>query len=414
VHEIEDSKYDGKPLIQPRVPYHFKVRTLKVDKSLPFLSRAYLRSVFYWESLCEYLMDILTWRTDAFSFKTAEFCKRNFNKVRSMLSHLLYEIRKVKQGFGRLKKDILFYFGIQKKNIKFKYREDSFQEAIKVRQVKTDVIKFIPFSFFIIVPGAEILLPPFLMVFPNSVPSQFMSEQQRAQKFEEIKQRRIKAGQYLVQQLPTFLSSLEKDAQIPEKDIPAIRNLKKDLKKPKLLPTDLLQYKPIFKRYLDFRLFNVKQLQKMAYFMSLEPVTGLNTVNNILKICKLHIPIDYPGIQFFTRAILVRELNMYFSRIRKEDESLSFDLLDSFSQEEIQSICFKRGIEIEKNELKHMVQDLKLWLSISNQRNVPHSLLLYTRIHDFTTDQFQISDDEDDNEILRRVSLINLIRAVPE
>lgn len=34
-----------------------------------------------------------------------------------------------------------------------------------------DVIKFIPFSFFIIIPGAEILLPPYLMVFPNSIPS---------------------------------------------------------------------------------------------------------------------------------------------------------------------------------------------------------------------------------------------------
>lgn len=33
---------------------------------------------------------------------------------------------------------------------------------------------------------------------------------------------------------------------------------------------------------------------------------------------------------------------------------------------------------------------------------MPHSLLLYTRIHDFTHDAFEISDDEDDNEILRR------------
>jgi c-di-GMP-binding flagellar brake protein YcgR len=57
---------------------------------------------------------------------------------------------------------------------------------------------------------------------------------------------------------------------------------------------------------------------------------------------------------------------MYFARIRKEDESLSFDSLDNYSEEQIDSICFKRGIEIDKQSLKEKKQDLKLWLSISN------------------------------------------------
>ena len=208
VHELEDSKYDGKPLIQPKIPYQFKVRTYKADKTQRFATRLKSRLVFMSETFIEYLKDILFWRVDAFSFKTAEFIKRNFNRVRSALGHLLYELRKVKNGFSRLKKDILYYFGIKKKNINYKYREESYKEKVKVRQVKIDVIKFIPFSFFILVPGAEILLPPFLVIFPNSVPSQFMSEKQRDQKFEAIKERRIKAGQYLVQQLPSHLNKL--------------------------------------------------------------------------------------------------------------------------------------------------------------------------------------------------------------
>jgi hypothetical protein len=52
--------------------------------------------------------------------------------------------------------------------------------------------------------------------------------------------------------------------------------------------------------------------------------------------------------------------------------------------------------------LKEKYGDLKLWLSISNQRNVPHSLLLYSRINDFCNDMFEISEDEDDQEVLRR------------
>jgi len=51
----------------------------------------------------------------------------------------------------------------------------------------------------------------------------------------------------------------------------------------------------------------------------------------------------------------------------------------------IQKICFERGINIEQN-IKSMIEDLKLWLSISNLRNVPNSLLLATRVNDFIGD----------------------------
>lgn len=93
---------------------------------------------------------------------------------------------------------------------------------------------------------------------------------------------------------------------------------------------------------------------------------------------------------------------MYFSRIRKEDESLNIHKLHEFTEEQIDAICFKRGIEIDKQSLDEKIQHLKLWLSISNQRNVPHSLLLYTRVNDYNNDLFEISDDEDEAEILRR------------
>jgi len=48
------------------------------------------------------------------------------------------------------------------------------------------------------------------------------------------------------------------------------------------------------------------------------------------------------------------------------------------------------------------MKDLRLWLSVSNLRNVPDSLLLFTRIHDYASDMFEVSDDESQAEILRR------------
>lgn len=58
------------------------------------------------------------------------------------------------------------------------------------------------------------------------------------------------------------------------------------------------------------------------------------------------------------------------------------DELEKFPPEFIQKICFERGVNIEQ-PIKAQIEDLKLWLSISNLRNVPHSLLLASRINDF-------------------------------
>jgi len=71
---------------------------------------------------------------------------------------------------------------------------------------------------------------------------------------------------------------------------------------------------------------------KISHFMSLQPVTGFNIINNVLKIVKLQIPVDGPIIRLISKQLLVRELNMYFARIRKEDESLSFQQLEQLSE----------------------------------------------------------------------------------
>jgi LETM1 and EF-hand domain-containing protein 1 len=79
--------------------------------------------------------------------------------------------------------DFKFYVRFQKRRYETKYDNESYSEDIKLKQVKSDFIKFIPFSIFIIVPGAELLLPAWLVVFPNSIPSQFLSEEARYKQF---------------------------------------------------------------------------------------------------------------------------------------------------------------------------------------------------------------------------------------
>lgn len=62
-----------------------------------------------------------------------------------------------------------------------------------------------------------------------------------------------------------------------------------------------------------------------------------------------------------------------------------------------------RGININGSRSERL-SDLKLWLSISNKRNVPHSLMLVVRLHDFHSNRFHVDTNETEAEILRRVS----------
>lgn len=114
-----------------------------------------------------------------------------------------------------------------------------------------------------------------------------------------------------------------------------------------MLPTDLLQFRQLFQKYAQFRFFDPKTLLHIAHFMSLNPVTGLNTINNLLNPIKVKIPIDAPVIKYLTRMIITRELNLYFRRLRDEDVLMSFEKVDKFTEEELNFIAIRRGIEVQ-------------------------------------------------------------------
>jgi hypothetical protein len=58
------------------------------------------------------------------------------------------------------------------------------KEQHNVRRTTLDLLKFVPYSFFLFIPFTEILLPPYLYYFPNSTPSFFMFDTAKDKKIE--------------------------------------------------------------------------------------------------------------------------------------------------------------------------------------------------------------------------------------
>jgi LETM1 and EF-hand domain-containing protein 1 len=79
-------------------------------------------------------------------------------------------------------------------------------------------MKMIPFSFFLVIPGAEALLPAYLKIFPNSLPSQFISDSDRKKKFHTLHENQQVAADKLLIMWPKYLQALIDNPKVNEED----------------------------------------------------------------------------------------------------------------------------------------------------------------------------------------------------
>ena len=68
-----------------------------------------------------------------------------------------------------------------------------------------DFWKFIPFSLFLIVPGLEVALPLYLLLFPNSIPTWYIFDHVWDTQIEKLENRQREAHEQLAGRLKDFL-----------------------------------------------------------------------------------------------------------------------------------------------------------------------------------------------------------------
>ena len=79
-------------------------------------------------------------------------------------------------------------------------------------------MKFVPFSVFILIPGLELLLPAWIAIFPNAIPTQFMSEEKKALKLKETIKNRNRAAEKLLYLFPKHLKTIAGDVEVDKHD----------------------------------------------------------------------------------------------------------------------------------------------------------------------------------------------------
>ena len=279
--------------------------------------------------------------------KTVKLVKTSGTRVYKLMKWIIHEILHLLRNFKKFFSDVKFF--VWKSNqVRFvPFARYSYQEMRRMPEIRSDILKFIPFSFFIIIPGAEILLPAYLAIFPNAIPTQFVSEVRKSKAFADRLKLKDVAGSRLAIYYLQQLKHRENDPSLsPEEqnNVWRLRRLAKDIH---ALPTDLLTHKETFVKHVQGH-FSHEALKDVCMFHGLLPKTGFNAINLLLqKIFKVEIPIDAPIVGSISRVVLERQIRLHYRKLRREDMIIHSETLEEvYPLEVIHQMCLDRGIEI--------------------------------------------------------------------
>jgi LETM1 and EF-hand domain-containing protein 1 len=228
------------------------------------------------------------------------------------------------------------------------------RENKQLERTIQDIVRLVPFSMFVIVPFAELLLPVALKLFPNLLPSTYESFSDKEKKSKSLRATREKVSSLLREtvkvQLPTTVTE-EQTADF--KDF--TQKLRLGLEPPSREQT--LRVARLFKD--DTVLDNLQRPQLVATsrYLNLQPI-GTNEM-----------------LRFRIRYKLLN--------IKKDDKSIEYESVDSLTTLELQAACAARGIKVNGVGSSQLNHDLKMWLDLTLKEKIPATLLVLSNAYTY-------------------------------
>jgi hypothetical protein len=304
--------------------------------------------------------------------------KKNFNiikKKNSLKESLIHLWQTIKKSLKDLKNDTIYIYHLRKN--KGKLVNFNINEYLRYRSVVYDLIKFAPYSLFLTIPFMELLLPLYLVIFPNSIPSQFFSEKTIGEINNAFKMKQKKGYQILKSKL--YIVFKEDFIKI-KKEINIIKDNENDLEiKNRILQLDKELMKKIdnewdsyYSKKLKFRYLNSKEKEAILNLFYIEYITGTNLINLVVNIpksiykysyrlikqeypetkyIKVHIPF-FPFVNL-QNSLFWLQMKYHFRRLKFEDDLMKKNITEQISGcniFDIFNIVRKRGFDISSEE----------------------------------------------------------------
>ncbi|WJX47381.1 hypothetical protein P8452_34077 [Trifolium repens] len=228
------------------------------------------------------------------------------------------------------------------------------REKQQLTRTTADIFRLVPVAVFLIVPFMEFLLPVFLKLFPNMLPSTFQHKMQE----EEALKRKLKARIEYAKFLQDTVKEMAKEVQ---------NSRGGELKK---TAEDLDDFINMIRRGSS-----VSNEEILGFAKLFNDELTLDNISRprLVNMCK------YMGINpFGTDAYLRYMLRKHLRKIKEDDKLIQEEGVDSLSEAELREDCRERGM-LGLLSVEEMRQQLRDWLDLSLNHSVPSSLLILSR-----------------------------------
>ncbi|CRG88332.1 LETM1 domain-containing protein mdm28, mitochondrial [Talaromyces islandicus] len=258
--------------------------------------------------------------------------------------------------------------------------ELSRRENRQLQRTVQDLARLVPFSVFVIVPFAELLLPVALRLFPNMLPSTYEGQKSRDAKAETLRGTRKEVSAFLQDTLRETGLPLSAANAKKEEFTEFFRKVRSTGESPSA--ADVIKVCKIFKDDLTLDNLSRPQLVGMCKYMN------LNT--------------------FGTDAMLRYNVRHRMRQIKRDDRAIYYEGVDSLSVPELQMACASRGLRTHGMSPARLRDDLSMWLDLRLNQGVPSTLLVLSNAYQYTQQQ---KDPELSSQI---DALRSVLSSIPE
>lgn len=226
------------------------------------------------------------------------------------------------------------------------------RERRQFLRICADLFRLVPFLVFVVVPFMEFLLPVAVKLFPNMLPSTFETQ--------SIKEERLKKELRVKLELAKFLQDTIEEMALKNKA--ATGSATKDFS---------LFFQKI--RETGERPSNEEIIRFSKLFEDELTLDNL-TRPQLVALCKL-LELQSMGTNNFLRF----QLTMRLRSIKADDKLISEEGVDSLNVKELQAACRARGMRALGVTEDRLRGQLKQWLELHLQQEIPTSLLILSR-----------------------------------
>ncbi|KFQ57184.1 hypothetical protein N333_01671, partial [Nestor notabilis] len=230
------------------------------------------------------------------------------------------------------------------------------RERRRLLRTCADLFRLVPFLVFVIVPFMEFLLPVFLKLFPEMLPSTFETESKKEEKQKKKLNVKLELAKFLQETIAEMAKRNKVESAQGKQFSSYVHQIRHSGHQPST--QDIVRFSKLFEDELTLEHLERPQLVALCKLLELQPIG----TNNLLRF----------------------QLLLRLRTIKADDELIAKEGVNGLSVSELQSACRARGMRslgLSEEQLKEQLGQASTlwWLDLHLKENVPPSLLLLSR-----------------------------------